>query len=185
VFAFLRDQLDGRPRCGRGIDGAALLELVRQVRDSGADLAILLGFAAALATQLLCAPFVAAAMVASARGDERLPFPRLLSAAGELYGRMLRMAVAAGAFKLAADAADRALTETRAGRLFIAAGCAAALVLFVAALLVDAARSQFATDPGRRSAVAALWTGSRMVSRLPLRAAGIGVLGTVLGVGGA
>ena len=200
VFAFLRAQLD-RSTAARDavawMDGPTLLEIVRQVRDSGAEQGILLALAAAVATQLLCAPFVAAAMVASARGDESLPFSRLLASAGELYGRMLRTAVAgliplgagaavaAGAFKLAANAADRALTETHAGRAFIAAGCAAALVIFIAALLVDAARSRFAADPVRRSAIAALWTGSKMVWRLPVRAAGIGAVGTVLGVGGA
>ena len=200
AFAFLRGQLD-RSTAARDavawMDGPTLLELVRQVRDSGAEQGILLALATALATQLLCAPFVAAAMVASARSEESLPFPRLLASAGELYGRMLRTAVAgliplgegaavaAGALKLAANAADRAFTETHAGRAFIAAGCAAALVIFIAALLVDAARAQFAADPVRRSAVAALWTGSRMICRLPLRAAGIGAVGTVLGLGGA
>jgi len=59
------------------------------------------------------------------------------------------------------------------------------LVMLIATLLVDAARSQFAAEPVRRSAIAALWTGSKMVWRMPLRAAGIGAVGTVLGVGGA
>ena len=200
VFAFLRGQLD-RSTAARDavawMDGPTLLELVRQVRESGAEQGILVALAVALATQLLWAPFVAAAMVASAHGDESLPFSRLLASAGELYGRMLRTAVAgliplgagaavaAGALKLAANAADRALTETHAGRAFIAAGCAAGLVIFIAALLVDATRAQFAADPVRRSAIAALWTASKMVGRLPLRAAGIGAVGTVLGVGGA
>ena len=200
VFAFLRVQLD-RSTAARGgvawMDGATLLELIRQVREGGADRSILFALAAAAMTQLLCAPFVAAAMVASARAGESLPFSRLLGAAGELYGRMLRTAMAglipfgaaaalaAGAFKLAADAAGRAITETGADRGFIAAGCAAALVLFIASLAVDAARSQLAADPARRSALAALWTGSAMLRRLPVRAAGIGVVGTVLGVGGA
>jgi len=201
VFAFLRGQLD-RSTAARDavawMDGPTLLELVRQVRESGAEQGILVALAVALATQLLWAPFVAAAMVASAHGDESLPFSRLLASAGELYGRMLRTAVAgliplgagaavaAGALKLAAaHAADRAITETDAGRALIVAGCAAALVIFIAALVVDAARAQFAADPVRRSALAALWTGSKMVWRLPLRAAGIGAVGTVLGVGGA
>jgi hypothetical protein len=200
AFAFLRTQLDRSTAARNAVawmDGPTLLELVRQVHESGAEQGILLALGAAVAMQLLCAPFVAAAMVASARGDESLPFSRLLGSAGELYGRMLRTAVAgliplgagaaiaAGAFKLAANASDRALTETHAGRGFIAAGCAAVLVIFIGALLVDAARSQFAADPGRRSAIAALWSGSKMVWRLPLRAAGIGAVGTVLGVGGA
>lgn len=200
VFAFLRGQLD-RSTAARDavawMDGPTLLELVRQVRESGAEQGILVALAVALATQLLWAPFVAAAMVASAHGDESLPFSRLLASAGELYGRMLRTAVAgliplgagaavaAGALKLAAHAADRAITETDAGRALIVAGCAAALVIFIAALVVDAARAQFAADPVRRSALAALWTGSKMVWRLPLRAAGIGAVGMVLGVGGA
>jgi hypothetical protein len=200
VFAFLRTQLD-RSTAARDavtwMDGPTLLELVRQVRDSGVEQGILLALAAAVATQLLCAPFVAAAMVASARGDESLPFSRLLGSGGELYGRMLRTAlagliplgaaaaIAAGAFTLAANAADRALTETHAGRGFIAAVCVAALAVFIADLLVDAARSQFAADPVRRSAIAALWTGSKLVWRVPLRAAGIGAVGTALGIGGA
>src|SRR5205823_1866075 len=117
--------------------------------------------------------------------------------AERLYGRMLRTsfaglipygagaALAAGAFKIAAHAADTAATETRADRGFLAAGCAAAAVIFVAHLLIDAARSQFAVAAGRRSAMAALWSGARMVWRRPLRAAGVGALGAVVGLGAA
>jgi hypothetical protein len=136
-------------------------------------------------------------MVASARADEALSFPRLLSGAGELYGRMLRTALAglvplaaggalaAGAFKLAVDGAERSTTETVANREYALAACAAAASVFVAHLVVDAARAQFAADPSRRSGLAAVWRGLRLLGRRPLRTLGLGALGTALAVGSA
>jgi hypothetical protein len=199
VFAFFRAHLD-RATSARDVvawmDGATLLELARQLGEDGAGHSILFAMGAAVAALLVCAPFVAGAMVASARGDESLPFPRLLAAAGELYGRMLRtsvagviplgagVALALGAFRLAADAANRAATETAADRGYLAAGCAGLGAVFVAHLLVDAGRAQFAVVPGRRSAAAAIWSGLRVVFRHPARALGIGALGAAAGLGG-
>ena len=200
AFAFLQSHLDhatAAPGMVAWMDGATLVELIRQLGENGAGRSILFGIGAAAGALLVCAPFLAGAMVACAGTDENLPFPGLLSAAGRLYGRMLRTslagliplgaagALAAGAAKLAVRAADRALTETAADRGFVAAGCVAAAIVFIAHLLVDAARSQFAAHAGRRSAVAALWGGARMVWRRPLRAAGVGALGAAVGLGAA
>ncbi|MGZ6123533.1 MAG: hypothetical protein ACXWLR_01150 [Myxococcales bacterium] len=198
AFAFLSQHLDHSPRGPQAVawmDGSTLIELIRQLGEDGASRALIGGLGAAVLTLLVTAPFVAGAMVASARNDEALPFRPLLAGAGELYGRMVRLALAAliplgaagalvaGIVKLAADADERALTETAAGRMQLLAAAAAASALFVAHLIADAGRAQFVADPGRRSALLALWGGLRMLIRRPLRALAVGALGTVLGLG--
>ena len=198
AFAFLRQSLDHSVRAPRVVawmDGATAIEMVRRLAADGAWRPPLTGLGAAALALLLAAPFVAGAMVTAALSDEELPFRQLLAGGGELYGRMLRTALAgliplsvagglvAGIVKLALIADQRALTETAAHRIAVLAAVAAALVIFICHLLVDAARAQFAADPARRSALAALWSGARMAAKRPLRAAGIGALGAALGLG--
>jgi hypothetical protein len=200
VFAFLRRQLDHAPEAARSVafvDGATLIELVRQLDENGVSTSI--GFASVAAALLVMAisPFVAAATLAAARADEPPGLGRLLAGAGELYGRMLRTllagllpvglgaGLAAGALRLAVRATERSVTEGAANRALILGTCAGALAFFVCHLTVDAARAQFAAGPGRRSAVLALWAGIRLLIRRPLRAAALGGLGALLGVGGA
>jgi hypothetical protein len=92
-------------------------------------------------------------------------------------------AALAGIAALALGADERALTETAARRNFALAAAAAALVVFLAHLLVDAGRAQFAADPRRRSALAALWSAARIVAAHPGRALAIGGAGALLGLG--
>jgi hypothetical protein len=92
-------------------------------------------------------------------------------------------ALVTGIVRLASHADDRVFTETAAHRIVAAAAVAAAVVLFTCHLLLDAARAQFAADPRRRSAWAALWSGIRVTARRPLRSVAVGALGTATAVG--
>ena len=198
AFAFLRQHLDHSPRGPHvmaWMDGETLLDLVRQLGEEGASRTILFGLGAAALCVLAIAPFLAGAMVTSARGGEALPFARLCAGAGELYGRMLRTsaaglvplgvaaAAAAGLAKLASGASDRALTETAAMRGFALAASGAAGLLFLCHLLVDGARAQFAAAPDRRSALGALRASIGLLARRPGRALSIGLLGAAVGLG--
>jgi hypothetical protein len=195
-FAFLRGQLDHSPRAAQNVawlEGATLIELLRQLREPGPALALGWGALAAAICLLAVSPFVAGATVAAARGDGQSRMGALMAGGGELYGRMLRTllaglvplglgtAAAAGVFRLAASANEHTTTESAARRnLLVAAACSAAVV-FVVHLVVEAARAQFAADPGRRSAVAALWSGARLLLRRPARAFAVGLAGAVAG----
>ncbi len=197
AYAFLRASLDHSIQARdvvAFIDGATAIELVRQLATDAVSRPLLVGLGGACLALLVCAPFVAGAMVTAARNDESAPFRALLAGAGELYGRMLRTAIlglvllgiggaaVAGIVKLASAADERALTETAANRIQLAAAASAALVLFLCHLLVDAGRAQFAADPGRRSALAALFRGMRVSMKRPVRTLGIGALGTGIAV---
>jgi hypothetical protein len=200
VFRFLSSQLDHSTRARDAVaylDGPTLLDLLRLLGEEGARHSIGLGLAGGGLTLLFVSPFVAGATVAAARSDEPLPLQRLLAGAGELYGRMLRTtlcgllplgiggALAAGAMKLAIKVTERDLTETAADAHLRNGVIASAIAIFLAHLLVDAARAQFAAEPTRRSALAALWSAARLVVRRPLRALGVGAVGIAAGVGAA
>lgn len=198
AFAFLRDHLDHSTRAVHNVawlEGATLIELLRQLGQPGPALALGWGAASAVVCLLAVSPFVAGATVAAARGDGPLRLGALMAGGGELYGRMLRTllaglvplglgsAAAAGIFKVAARANERATTETAAQRNLVVAAVCAAAVLFAVQLVVEAARAQFAADPGRRSAVLALWSGARLLVRRPARAFAVGAAGALAGVG--
>ena len=194
VLRFLQRHLD---HSTRALDGSTLMELVRQLGEDGAAASIGLGFTGGVLALIFVSPFTAGAMVAAARSDEPPRLSRLLAGAGEFYGRMLRTLVAGlvplgiagaigmGAFKLAERAVERATLESAALRSATAAAIVFAVILFVAHLVVDGARAQFAAEPGRRSAVLALWSSVRLLARRPLRMLGIGGLGALIGLGGA
>ncbi|HYS07121.1 MAG TPA: hypothetical protein VEP66_00195 [Myxococcales bacterium] len=201
AFALLRAQLDHSPASAGSVawmDGATLLDLVHQlVSSSASSQALLAGWIGALLVLLLTAPFAAAAMVAAAGAGEPLPFPRLLAAAGGLYGRMLRAALA-GLVPLGLAAALAGLltrvalqinenvdTETAAHRNLWLATTAAAALLFVAHVIADTARAQFAADPSRRSALGALVAAGRLLARRPFRCIAVGAVGAAVGLGGA
>lgn len=197
VFAFLRGQLDHLPRARElveGLDGATLIDLLRQLGENGAARSIGFGAAGAGLCALLFSPFVAAATVAAARSDEPLDTGRLVASGAEMYGRMARAllagliplglagGLAALAFKLATRANHRATTETAANRHLLLAALISGALLFFAHLLIDAARARFGADPGRRSGLLALWAGVRLVARQPARSLILGILGAALGV---
>jgi hypothetical protein len=198
VFQFLRRELDRSTRAKDAVaylDGPTLLDLLRQFGEPGASNAVALGLAGGVLTLLFVAPFVAGATTAAARSDEPLPLSRLLAGAGELYGRMLRTflcglvplgigaGITAGAMKIASHLTERDLTETAADAHLRNAVLVSAAALFLAHLIVDAARAQFAAEPTRRSALAALWSAARLVVRRPLRGLGVGAIGTAAGLG--
>ena len=200
VFHFLRNQLDHSPRARDAVaflDGATLSDLLRQVGENGAGDAMALGLASSALVLLFVAPFMSGVLVTAARSDDPLPLSRLLAGAGELYARMLRTALcglvplgigaglAAGAIKLASKVVEHDVTETAADAHLRTGAIAAIIAVFLFQLVVDAARALFAAEPSRRSAVAALWSALRLIARRPLRALGIGALGSLAGLGGA
>lgn len=193
VSIFLRRELD---HSTRALDGSTLLDLYRLVRDGqGAPIGI--GLAGGALSLLFISPFAAGAMVAAARADEPPRFSRLLAGAGELYGRMLRTllaglvalaigaAIGAGVWRLAIHALERDALESAALRHATIAAAISSAVLFVFHLVIDGARAQFAAEPGRRSAILAIWSSTQLLVRRPLRMLGIGAIGAAVALGGA
>lgn len=192
VFHFLRRHLD---HFAGPLDAAAFLELLRQTGEDGPSFA--LGVSGALLAVLFVSPFSAGAMVTAARHDEPLRIDQLLAGAGELYGRMLRTLlagliplaiggfVATFALGFASGVNTRATVESAALRAWVVGGVFAAVAMFLAHLVVDGARAQFAADPRRRSAAMAVWHSAKLLVRHPLKALGVGAIGTVAALGGA
>jgi hypothetical protein len=198
VLGFFSALLATSPRAQQVVawlDGNTLLELLRQAGDPQFGAALPGGYLAGLLVLLATAPAVSGAMVAAARSDEPLRLRPLLGAAGELFGRMVRLAlvgavplgiggaIAAGAFKLAENAGEKAILATQAGRQFAAATVVSALVLWLAHLTLDAGRAVLSAEPQRRSAFLAWTAGVRLIARLPVRALAVGLLGSVAGFG--
>jgi hypothetical protein len=194
VMAFFERHLGHSPRAAAlvaRLDGSTFLELLRQLSENGSGQSISQGCLAALLVLLVSAPFAAGAAVAAAQTDEPLELRRLLAGAGALYGRMLRTflcgavllavaaAVTAGAFFLAHRANEKSISETLVMRRWMLASVPSAAALFLAHLLTDGARAQFAADPSRRSAVLATWAGLRLFVRRPLRVLAIGAIGAL------
>ena len=171
------------------LDGPSLLELARLLGENGSGPAIGFGLGGGVLVLLMSAPFAAGAAIAAAQTDDALDLRRLSAAAAGLYGRMLRTllgglvllaaacGIAAGAFALANHANNRLLSETTADRNWLLASIPAALAIFVAHLLVDTARAQFAADNSRRSAVLALGRAVRLFVKRPLKIVVIGLTG--------
>ncbi len=176
------------------LDGATLLELVKQLGEPQAA-RVPTGYLSALLVLLAIAPAMAGAMVAAASSDEPLRFDQLLGGAGELFGRMVRLAlvaafglgiggaIAAGAFKLASNAGEKAISATQAERQLVAATAVSMIALWLAQLTLEAGRAVFSAQPGRRSAFLAWWAGVRLIVRQPLRTLSVGLLGTLIGLG--
>jgi hypothetical protein len=198
VWRFLASRLDHAPGAevlARGLSAAPLPDLIHALADSPALGAIPQGATAALLLALLVAPVMAGAALAEAGSLRRLSWRALLGGAGDLYGRMLRMALvgvlplglAGGAAALLVRGADRAslraLTETQALATARWALAASVLLLFLAHLTLDAGRAQLGARPERRSALVAWLAGAWLVARRPLRTLGMGFAGLVLGPG--
>jgi hypothetical protein len=195
LLAFFDRHLGRWPRASSllaRLDGSAFLELLRLLPENGSADSIRSGLVGALLVLLFSAPFAAGTTVAQAQTDETLNLRQLAAGAAGLYGRMLRTllcgllplllagALAAGAFALANRANDKVLSEATADRNWLLASLPAALALFIAHLLLDSARAQFAADSSRRSAVLALWSAARLFLRRPLRMLLIGLAGGAL-----
>ena len=199
VSGFLGQMLDQWPRAKEvvaSIDGATLVELLRQLGENGARTAIGGGLIAASLVLLLIAPALAGAALAVARSDEPLRFTALLRGAGESYGKMLRLgalvaliplglaAIPAGiAFKLSSKASEKAVLESQAERGLRLALIVAAVAYFLAQLTLDAARAHLAAQPERRSAFLAWWNGVKLLFRQPLKTLGLGAATSIVGLG--
>jgi hypothetical protein len=198
IAFFLGSNLDHSTRAKEAVawmDGSTLVELVRRLGEENAFLSLRTGFAGAVLTLFFIAPFTAGALVSAARSDEPLSLQRLLAGAGEMYGRMLRLAlcallplgIGAGlgalAIKIGSKASERAIWETDGHRAQHTGLIVAALFFFLFHLLVDTARAHFAAEPTRRSAAVALWSAVKLLVRRPLRVLAVGAVGSVVGLG--
>jgi hypothetical protein len=198
LWTFLSIQLDrsvAADGLSDGLDVPLAQELVRVLFDERGGYMIALGLVAALLVALLVGPWSAGAALAEGRAHQAMRVRGLLAAAGDLYGRLLRMVLvaalplglagvaAAGMFAAADEATLRALTEAagRAPARWAALG--AAVLFFLAHLTVDAGRAHLAAQPTRRSAFLAWVAGVWLVLRRPVRAVVIGIAGTTLGLG--
>jgi hypothetical protein len=198
VWQLLSGLLDHAPRAdllAHGMESSWLPDFLHGLEEKPASHAIPGGLLGGLVLALLVAPAMAGAAVAEARSGQPLRFRSLLAGAGEAYGRMFRMAVAAilplglagvataGVVHLARTAGEKAVTEHAAvvqGRwaLAVAAG-----LFFLGHLTVDAGRARMAAQPARRSAFLAWLSGTWMVMRRPIRAVRVGVVGALTGIG--
>ena len=179
----------------RVIDSNAAITILQQLESPGSAVAISGGVIAALLVTLLLGPFLAGASLAAARAEVPLPFRELLGGAGETYGRLLRMAIvaalpfgiaggiAAGAFKLAKNAGEKAILETTATLDARLAMGVALIFVLLAHVTLEAGRAHFAAQPQRRSAFLAWWRGVVLLVRHPLRVLGLCLVTGIAGLG--
>ena len=196
IHAFLGGLLDSSPRAAeliRTLDSSALLEIVKQSGEPGGEV-LGTGFRAGILVAAFFAPLLAGAVVHLARFREPTGFRGLLGAVGELYPRMLRMAVVSAlplgiavalialVMHFVSGATDRAVLESTASHLSLASGAVAVLLVWLANVTVDAGRAHFAAEPERRSAFLAWWSGVKLTARHPLDVLGLCLGTTLLGV---
>jgi hypothetical protein len=197
VKSFLGGLFDTSPRAEallRTLDSSAFLEVLKQSGEPGTE-GIGVGFQAALLVAALLAPVLAGAVVHLARTSETTGFRSLLGAAGELYPRMLRMAVVsvlplgiaggliAAVMHFTSDATAKSVLESSADHLSLASKAVAVLLVWLANVTVDAGRAHFAAQPERKSAFLAWWSGVKLTARHPLDVLGLCLGTTLLGVG--
>jgi hypothetical protein len=198
IVSFLGSLFDKSPRAAdlvSRLDSVGFSEVVKQLGQPDAE-AIEPGLVAALIVAIVAAPWLAGAAAAVARANEAPSRIRdLLSGAGELYPRMLRMAaaaciplgVAAGAaalaFHLASKSAERAVLESSADHAKELATAVSVLLVWLAHVTVEAGRAYLVAQPGRKSALLAWWSGVRLTVRHPLKVLGLCLMTTVVGVG--
>jgi hypothetical protein len=179
------------------LDSAAFTELLRQMGEPSAG-TVFAGAHAALVVAMILAPALAGAAAALAREPGgRLRLRGLLGGAGELYPRMLRMALvallpigvalggAALAFHLAGKSGKHAVLESTADRANHVATAVSVVLLWLATVTVEAGRAHLAAQPERKSAFLAWWSGVRLAVRRPGKVLGLCLLTSVTGVGGA
>ncbi|MGC4001399.1 MAG: hypothetical protein QM767_29650 [Anaeromyxobacter sp.] len=194
LWAYLAGQLDHAvgPDATGPVTTGLLLELTRGLSENGGGVSIGLGLVGGLALSLLLGPWSAGAAMAEARAEAPLRFRALLGAAGQLYGRLLRLwlvaliplgaaaGVSAALVHHAGDRAAHALTEAEALAAQRHGLWGALAVVFLAQLTVEAARAELAARPERRSALLAWAAGSWLVLRRPVRTLVSGALGVAL-----
>lgn len=197
VQSFLGGLFDTSPRAEelvRTLDSSAFMEVMKQSGEPGTE-GMGAGFHAALLVAAIFAPILAGAVVHLARTRETTGFRSLLGAVGELYPRMLRMAVVsvlplgiaggliAAVMHFTSGATDKAVLESSADRLSFASKAVAVLLVWLANVTVDAGRAHFGAEPERKSAFLAWWSGVKLTARHPLDVLGLCLGTTLLGVG--
>jgi len=144
---------EGRVRTGRG------QRALRALSDEQGGRSIVLGLVAGVVLALVVAPWSAGAALAEGRAVEPMRIRGLLAAAGDLYGRLVRLVLvgalplglaalaASGLFAGAEAVRAKALTEAAGRAPSLWAGVGTAVLVFLAHLTLDAGRAQLAADP--------------------------------------
>lgn len=196
IWGLLSWLLDHAPRAAllaTGLEGSWLPDLARALADSAAGQIVPAGLLSSLAVALLLGPALAGAMLAEAGAPQPLHFRALLTGAGRFYGRMFRtvlvaaiplglFALGAAAISKGAEAAvEKAVTEGAASSVQRGSLLAGLALLFVAHLTLDAGRARMASQPERRSALKAWFSGTWLVLRHPVHAVAIGLVSALAG----
>jgi hypothetical protein len=173
------------------LDSPALAGLIKALMTPAAG-----GLVPALETSavlaLVFAPLLAGAALTVARTDARLRIAPLLSGAAEAYPRLLRMQIAAivplaiagfaaaMVFGWSSHVSDHVTTEAASHTSRRVAWLVSVVAVFLAQLVIDAGRARLVAEPGRRSAVVALWAGVRLVVKQPGRTLLLSASSTVI-----
>lgn len=173
----LLEQSVRAPELARALDGTALSDLLVELRRN--TVALQSGALAALVLTLLLSPFLSGVIVTAGRAAQTATLRELAAGGVAEYPRMARMllwaavplgvalALGGALAEMAQDYAAHAVTEAEAAPWQLAATLAAALLLALANLTLDAGRAQLAIDRRRTSAVKAWWWGVRLLLRRP------------------
>lgn len=165
------------PELARSMDGLAFTDIFAEVRRNAVSLQV--GGLVALALTLLLSPFLTGVIVTAGRAQQTATMRELLTGGLAEYPRMLRMllwaivplgvalAIGATLAEAASDYAAEAVQASDAAPWETAATLAAALLLALANLTLDAGRAQLAIDRRRNSAIKAWWWGVKLLLRRP------------------
>jgi hypothetical protein len=194
-LAWLFDHSTREPDLVARLDSAALTDVLKQLGEADAA-GIFHGTHAAIVVALILAPALAGAAAALARHPTaHLRLRGLLGGSGEMYPRMLRMAlvavlplgIAAGigalAFHFASKSGEHATMESSADAANRWATIVTLLFVWLASVTVEAGRAHLAAQPDRRSAFVAWWAGVKLLVKRPGQALGLCAMTSVLGVG--
>ncbi|HMG22428.1 MAG TPA: hypothetical protein VK607_13945 [Kofleriaceae bacterium] len=193
LAGFLGDLLDHSPRwrdITASLDWPTLAGIAKALMTPAAA-GLAPGIRTSVVLAVLFAPLLAGAALFVAEAATRPTLRELLSGAAGYYPRLVRLQIAAlvplgiaagiavVAFGWAVRAASRATSDAATHTSGRIAWLLTLVAVFVAQLVVDAARARFAAEPARRSAVFALGAGVKLVVKRPLRAVSIGLASTV------
>jgi hypothetical protein len=199
LHSFFRSLFDTSTRSEElvsSLDSSALSEVMRQLGEPAGD-GVMASMFGVLVTAAIVAPLLAGAALVLARRGARPNFRALLGEAGELYPRMVRMAVAsciplgiaaggaAGAFHFADSFGKRSVLESSATHASELATFASIVLFWFANVAIEAGRAHFAAEPERKSALVALWSGVKLAARRPRQVLGLCFVTTLIGVGAA
>jgi hypothetical protein len=148
----------------------------------------------ALLFTLLLSPLLAGMTIHAARAPARQGLGALIVGGVQEYARLLRMlawaivplgivaGIAAAAFGAAHAYSQKALLESDADHVRLAATCIVALLFAIADASLDAGRAVLAGDRRRKSAVKAWWAGFKLLLRRPLATLGTYLVITIAGL---